>query len=102
MYFTRMSTFAEDLARGLAFVRESAGEEVVVVGHSAGGGLAQFCLDKGRVGGVGVGKVKGVVLAGSVPGFGRYVLILISFSYRLLILMFFSTWKISRQFELIS
>ncbi|QDS73337.1 hypothetical protein FKW77_006648 [Venturia effusa] len=70
MFFTRMSTLAEDLARGLAYVRETAGEEVVVVGHSSGGGLVQFCLDKGRVGGVGVGKVKGVALAGSIPGFG--------------------------------
>lgn len=69
-----MTTFAGDLARGLAFVHKETGMEVVLVGHSSGGGLAQFCLDKGRVGGVGVGKVKGVVLAGSIPGFGRYVL----------------------------
>lgn len=73
MFFTRMSTFAEDLARGLVWVREETGLEVVLVGHSSGGGLAQFCLDKGRVGGVGVGKVKGLCLAGAIPGFGRYV-----------------------------
>ncbi|TID25750.1 alpha beta hydrolase fold protein [Venturia nashicola] len=70
MCFTRMTSFAEDLARGLAFVQKETGMEVVLVGHSSGGGLVQVCLDRGRVGGVGVGKVKGVVLAGSVPGFG--------------------------------
>lgn len=79
MYFTWMSTFAGDLARGVEWVEGETGEEVVLVGHSSGGGIAQYVLSEGmggngvKMGGDGALKVKGLCLAGSIPGFGRYV-----------------------------
>lgn len=74
MYFTWMSTFAGDLARGIKWVEKETGEEVCLVGHSSGGGLAQYCLSEGRAGGVEFGMVKGLCLAAAIPGFGRYVI----------------------------
>lgn len=46
--------------------------EMVLIGHSSGGGLAQYILSAGLLGGLSV-KVKGLVLMGAVPGFGSYV-----------------------------
>ncbi|EGO53840.1 hypothetical protein NEUTE1DRAFT_132309, partial [Neurospora tetrasperma FGSC 2508] len=43
--------------------------EMVLIGHSSGGGLAQYILSAGLLGGLSV-KVKGLVLMGAVPGFG--------------------------------
>lgn len=43
--------------------------EMVLVGHSSGGGLAQYILSADLLNGVGV-KIKGLVLMGAVPGFG--------------------------------
>ncbi|EAA27619.2 alpha/beta-hydrolase [Neurospora crassa] len=43
--------------------------EMVLIGHSSGGGLAQYILSAGLLGGLGV-KIKGLVLMGAVPGFG--------------------------------
>jgi pimeloyl-ACP methyl ester carboxylesterase len=74
MYFTWMSTFASDLAAGMEWVRQETGEEVCLVGHSSGGGLGQYILSQG-MGGV---RVKGLCLAGAIPGFGRYVSFLLS------------------------
>ncbi|KAK3490338.1 Alpha/Beta hydrolase protein [Neurospora hispaniola] len=43
--------------------------EMVLIGHSSGGGLAQYILSAGLLGGLSV-KIKGLVLMGAVPGFG--------------------------------
>jgi pimeloyl-ACP methyl ester carboxylesterase len=92
MYFTWMRTFAGDLACGIRWVKDNFSEisgddssglqvEVVLVGHSSGGGLGQYILSEGMDGMGGKGgekalRVKGLVLAGSIPGFGRYVSLL--------------------------
>jgi pimeloyl-ACP methyl ester carboxylesterase len=64
---TTKSMFAKDLIAGIRYVEEKEGQEVVLVGHSSGGGLSQLILSKGDV------KVKGVALLGAVPAFGSYV-----------------------------
>lgn len=46
--------------------------EMVLIGHSSGGCLAQYILSAGLLGGLSV-KIKGLVLMGAVPGFGSYV-----------------------------
>ena len=52
--------------------RENREVEMILVGHSSGGGLAQYILSAGLLDGLGV-KIKGLVLMGAVPGFGSYV-----------------------------
>lgn len=47
--------------------REEKLEEPVVIGHSSGGGLAQYMLSEGLI------ETSGLVLCASVPGHGRYV-----------------------------
>ncbi|KAM7204778.1 putative Abhydrolase domain containing protein [Rhypophila sp. PSN 637] len=65
VYGTTKRMLADDLLSGIRFVQEREdGREVVLVGHSSGGGLSQFVLSEGNV------KVNGLVLAGAVPGFG--------------------------------
>ncbi|KAF2754626.1 alpha/beta-hydrolase [Pseudovirgaria hyperparasitica] len=72
VYGTTKGMLANDLVAGVQEVErresERKGEvmegEVVLVGHSSGGGLAQYVLSEGMV------RVKGLVLLGSVPGFG--------------------------------
>ncbi|CCC05271.1 unnamed protein product [Sordaria macrospora k-hell] len=49
--------------------RENREVEMILVGHSSGGGLAQYILSAGLLDGLGV-KIKGLVLMGAVPGFG--------------------------------
>ena len=69
---------ASDVRAALKWATErEGGREVLLVGHSSGGGLAQIVLGGYRGKGVresenreGV-RVRGLVLVGSVPGFGR-------------------------------
>jgi hypothetical protein len=84
-----MGTFAEDLSYGIRWVKENFSDvsgddssslqvEVVLVGHSSGSELGQHILSEGMEGMGGKGgekalRVKGLVLAGSTPGFGRHV-----------------------------
>ncbi|KAK5660708.1 hypothetical protein OQA88_12073 [Cercophora sp. LCS_1] len=66
-YFTTKRMLADDVVSGIKWAEErEGGQEVVLVGHSSGGGLAQYILNEGRV------RVKGLVLAGAVPGFGSF------------------------------
>lgn len=68
------SDFANDLMAALGFVRgleagrREAGvckeEDVVLLGHSAGGGLSQYFLGRGGA------KVGGLVIMGGFPCFG--------------------------------
>ncbi|EON60926.1 hypothetical protein W97_00136 [Coniosporium apollinis CBS 100218] len=70
LYATFKSDLADDLVAGIEFAerreRETGAEDgrVVLVGHSSGGGLSQDVLSRGRV------RVRGLVLAAAVPGYG--------------------------------
>jgi pimeloyl-ACP methyl ester carboxylesterase len=64
-YVTTKRMLADDVLAGLRWAMErEAGREVVLVGHSSGGGLSQFILSEREV------RVKGYVLMGAVPGYG--------------------------------
>ena len=70
---------ADDVLAALRWVQDrEGGREAMMVGHSSGGGLAQIVLGDQSQKGVSEGevRVKGLVLVGSVPGFGRWVLFL--------------------------
>lgn len=62
--------FVQDLAAAAKFVRNEQAKvhggdaEIVLVGHSAGGGLSQYLLYKG------LAEVKGLALLGAWPGYG--------------------------------
>ncbi|TGJ82889.1 hypothetical protein E0Z10_g5882 [Xylaria hypoxylon] len=64
LYATTKRELANDFVAGIRAVQEWEGSEVVLVGHSSGGGLSQFILSKGDV------RVKGLALLGAVPGSG--------------------------------
>ncbi|KAI0113650.1 Alpha/Beta hydrolase protein [Nemania sp. FL0031] len=64
LYATTKRELANDFVAGIKAVQEWEGSEVVLVGHSSGGGLSQFILSEGDV------KVKGLALLGAVPGTG--------------------------------
>lgn len=64
LYATTRRMLANDLVAGIKEVEKMEGGEVVLVGHSSGGGLSQYILDEGDV------KVKGLCLLGAVPGTG--------------------------------
>ncbi|KAK8094931.1 Arylesterase [Apiospora hydei] len=67
LYMTTKRDLGDDLVAGIKAVQAREGEgEVVLVGHSSGGGLSQFLLNEGDV------KVKGLGLLGAVPGTGSY------------------------------
>lgn len=53
-----------DLVAGIQWVQAREGSEVVLVGHSSGGGLSQAVLSEGKV------DVKALALLGAVPAFG--------------------------------
>ncbi|CAE7223140.1 unnamed protein product [Rhizoctonia solani] len=69
LYFTPKSVLADDVAAALKFIRKRHAQAgpTTLVGHSAGGGLSQYLISKGK--GEGVGKL--VVLAG-IPAFGAW------------------------------
>jgi pimeloyl-ACP methyl ester carboxylesterase len=71
VYWTTKRTLANDLLVGIKHMQDLEKErngndkvEVVLVGHSSGGGLSQFLLSEGDV------KAKALILIGSIPGFG--------------------------------
>lgn len=64
VFFTPRRVLGDDLVTAADWVREKHGD-VVLVGHSAGGGLLQDVLARGRVKGLGLG------LLGAIPGYGR-------------------------------
>ncbi|KAG8169922.1 hypothetical protein KVR01_000667 [Diaporthe batatas] len=65
VYGTPRSALADDLVAGIRFAEgREGGAQVVLCGHSSGGGLSQFVLSERGVG------VRGLVLMGAVPGFG--------------------------------
>ncbi|KAI1839934.1 hypothetical protein JX265_013890 [Neoarthrinium moseri] len=66
LYMTTKRMLADDLLAGIRAVEQKEGSEVVLVGHSSGGGLSQFILNEGDV------KVKALALLGAVPGTGSY------------------------------
>ncbi|KXX82272.1 Arylesterase [Madurella mycetomatis] len=68
VYGTTKRMLADDVVAGLRWAQErEGGREVVLVGHSSGGGLSQLILSEQDV------RVKGLVLAGAIPGFGSQV-----------------------------
>ncbi|KAJ8456350.1 hypothetical protein ONZ45_g18757 [Pleurotus djamor] len=70
VFFTTKRTLANDLVAGIKWAEKRERSltdrevEVVLVGHSSGGGLAQIILDAGDV------TVAGLVLAASIPCYG--------------------------------
>ncbi|KAL2127436.1 hypothetical protein VTI74DRAFT_10747 [Chaetomium olivicolor] len=65
VYGTTKRMLADDVLAGLRWAQErEGGKEVVLVGHSSGGGLSQYILSEKAV------RVKGLALVGAVPGFG--------------------------------
>jgi pimeloyl-ACP methyl ester carboxylesterase len=70
VYFTTKRMLANDLVAGVKEATRRETErtgktvEVVLVGHSSGGGLSQLILSDGDV------RVKGLALCGAIPGFG--------------------------------
>lgn len=62
LYTVTKRDLADDLVAGIKAVEtREGGSQVVLVGHSSGGGLSQFVLHEGDV------KVKGLALLGAVP-----------------------------------
>jgi pimeloyl-ACP methyl ester carboxylesterase len=66
VYKTSLDACADDLVACYERAREDAGEDLVIVGHSSGGGLVQYALSKGLV------KAKALCLVGAVPHTGSY------------------------------
>ncbi|KPM34698.1 hypothetical protein AK830_g11872 [Neonectria ditissima] len=64
VFVTSRRALAGDLVAGIEWVQAREGSEVVLVGHSSGGGLSQAILSEGRV------NVKGLALLGAVPAYG--------------------------------
>jgi pimeloyl-ACP methyl ester carboxylesterase len=65
VWLTHKRDLADDVVAGLRFAQAmEGGREVVLVGHSSGGGLSQFILSEKDV------RVRGLVLMGAVPGYG--------------------------------
>lgn len=65
VYATTKRDLGDDLVAGIKEVQaRSGGGEVVLVGHSSGGGLSQFLVSGGNI------RVKGLGLLGAVPGTG--------------------------------
>lgn len=64
VYGTTKRALADDLVAGIKWVEGRENSQVVLVGHSSGGGLSQLVLSNKDI------EVKGLVLAGAVPGFG--------------------------------
>ncbi|KAH7039934.1 Alpha/Beta hydrolase protein [Microdochium trichocladiopsis] len=66
LYTVTKRDLGDDLLAGIKAVEQKENSQVVLVGHSSGGGLSQFLLNEGDV------KVKGLALLGAVPGTGSY------------------------------
>ncbi|KFA60869.1 hypothetical protein S40285_04828 [Stachybotrys chlorohalonatus IBT 40285] len=64
VFGTTRRMLADDLVASIRWVQDREGGEVVLVGHSSGGGLSQDILSQGDV------SVKGLALLGAVPAFG--------------------------------
>lgn len=64
VYGTTKSALADDLVAGIRWVEQREGSQVVLCGHSSGGGLSQFVLSERDI------RVKGLALMGAVPGSG--------------------------------
>lgn len=65
VYATTKRMLADDVLAALRWVQaREGGRELVLVGHSSGGGLAQFVLSEKEV------RVRALVLLAPVPGFG--------------------------------
>jgi len=67
---TTKQMLAGDLIAGIRYAEEKESREVILVGHSSGGGLSQLILSNGDV------KAKGLALLGAVPAFGSYASLL--------------------------
>lgn len=63
-YSTSKGALADDLVAGIRWAEGREGSQVVLCGHSSGGGLGQFVLSERGI------TVRGLVLMGAVPGFG--------------------------------
>lgn len=63
VFGTPRAALGDDLVAAVDWVKKQHGD-LVLVGHSAGGGLSQDMLSRGRV------HVVGLALLGAIPGFG--------------------------------
>lgn len=63
-FATPRSALASDLVAAIEWVQEREKSEVMLVGHSSGGGLSQGVLSDGQA------NVKALALLGAIPGYG--------------------------------
>lgn len=64
VYGTSRADLEDDLVGAVQWVQKHTGGDVVLVGHSSGGGLSQAILGQGKV------KARGLALLGAIPAFG--------------------------------
>lgn len=64
VYGTSRGDLENDYVGAVKWVQKHTGGDVVLVGHSSGGGLSQAILAQGRV------QARGLALLGAVPAFG--------------------------------
>ncbi|KAI5458565.1 Alpha/Beta hydrolase protein [Mariannaea sp. PMI_226] len=64
VFGTTRRMLSDDLVAGIQWVQVRENSQVVLVGHSSGGGLSQGILSEGRV------DVKALALLGAVPAYG--------------------------------
>ncbi|ROT43452.1 alpha/beta-hydrolase [Sodiomyces alkalinus F11] len=64
VYFTTRRALEEDALAAIRWVREREGDDMLLVGHSSGGGISQSILSDKRL------RVRGLALLGAIPGFG--------------------------------
>jgi pimeloyl-ACP methyl ester carboxylesterase len=63
---TSLDDLAGDVVAAIKEAQKREGQDMIVVGHSSGGGLSQYVLAKGMV------KARGLALVGAVPHFGNF------------------------------
>jgi len=68
VFFTTRSMLESDVLVGMAWATKREGCDVVLVGHSSGGGISQAILGQKKA------TVSGLALVAAVPAFGSYVL----------------------------
>ncbi|CUS14260.1 unnamed protein product [Tuber aestivum] len=66
MYWASKHALALDVALVIAHIRSKHPNNVIIIGHSSGGGLAQYILDKDME------KLGGLVTLAGTPGFGSF------------------------------
>ncbi|TFK62566.1 alpha/beta-hydrolase [Pluteus cervinus] len=67
LYFTSRQTFLSDLRYAIRHIQTIHGTSPILIGHSAGGGLAQDLIAQN------LEPISGLVLLSAIPGYGSYL-----------------------------